>query len=88
MNQSRVVSLIETSVSTFIGWFVSFAISLIVLPLYFGDMSVVIPLELSIIYTIASMIRQYGVRRLFNRIHHKLEALVARAFEFIREFER
>ena len=67
MSQSRISSLAETCVSIAIGFLVSMVITAWLLPAYGHPVSLVDNLQITAIYTVASIIRGYVVRRAFNR---------------------
>lgn len=67
--QSRLQSLIESAVNIAIGYFVALATQLIVFPLYGMTVSLAANVQIGIIFTVVSLIRNYGVRRVFNRLH-------------------
>ena len=68
--QSRLSSLIEAVINVAIGFFVSLAITAVVLPAYGHPVSWTDNLQITGIFTIASILRSYAVRRWFNaRIH-------------------
>jgi hypothetical protein len=69
--QTKRMSMFETILSTAIGFIVSLILVNIVLPLYGFDVSTVHSVEITVIFTVASILRGYGVRRLFNHIHNK-----------------
>lgn len=68
MSQSRCASLAETAASIAIGFIVSMAITATVFPLYGIPVTVGHNFQITAIFTIASVIRSYAVRRLFNRL--------------------
>ena len=69
MSQSKTHSLIETFVGIAIGFIVSLILTALVLPVYGHNVSFGQNMQITGIFTIASVIRGYYVRRLFNRIH-------------------
>lgn len=69
--QSKKHSLIETIISTAIGFIVSLVLVNIVLPLYGFDVKLGQSIAITVIFTVASIARGYVVRRLFNYIHNK-----------------
>lgn len=71
MTQSRRMSAAETVVSTAIGFAVSYAVSLHVLPLFGFPVTHGENLAIVCIFTVASLARGYGVRRLFNWLHQR-----------------
>ena len=66
MSQTRLSSLMEANANTFLGFGVSYAIAYTILPLYGMEQSAVDSLEITIIFTVASVARNYFVRRWFN----------------------
>lgn len=70
MMQSRLSSLIEAVINVLIGFIVSIGITAIVLPAYGHAVSWSENLQITGIFTVASIVRSYAVRRWFNgRIH-------------------
>ncbi len=69
--QSKRMSLIETISGTAIGFFVSLVLVNIVLPFYGFNVGMGQSLGITSIFTVASILRGYGVRRLFNFIYKK-----------------
>ncbi len=67
--QSKKMSMLETIISTAIGFVVSLILVNIVLPLYGFDVKLGQSITITIIFTVASILRGYGVRRLFNYMH-------------------
>ena len=68
--QSRASSLIEAVINVGIGFVVSLVITAIVLPAYGHPVSWGDNLQITGIFTVASILRSYAVRRWFNaRIH-------------------
>jgi len=72
--QTKLSSLLEAIISTAIGFTVSMLVQhLIVTPLYGLTLSVADNFWITMIFTVASILRQYFVRRYFNwRIHEYL----------------
>lgn len=66
--QSKKLSFIESIIQTFIGLSVSFIIQLIIYPIMDIEVSYKQNLIITLVFTVASIIRGYFVRRLFNRI--------------------
>ena len=66
--QTKKQSFIEVNISTVIGFMVSYMLSYTVLPLYGTEQSHSVSFQITLIYTIASVLRGYYVRRLFNWI--------------------
>lgn len=63
--QSRLHSLLETLSSIAIGFVVSLGITAVVLPAYGLPMTLQSNIEITAIFTVASIVRGYAVRRLF-----------------------
>jgi hypothetical protein len=70
MKQSRFMSLLETCLSTAAGFFLSLFVQWLVLPVLLG---VNIPIEMNLafaaIMTVASLVRQFVMRRVFEALH-------------------
>ena len=66
--QSKKLSFIESTVQTFIGLAVSFIIQLIIYPVLDIPVTVTQNIIITLVFTIASIVRGYFVRRLFNKI--------------------
>jgi len=64
--QTRTYSIIETATSTAIGFLISFVLTLYVLPLWGFKPTMGQAWEITCIFTIASLVRGYVVRRIFN----------------------
>ena len=64
--QSRSISAVEAVTSTAVGFGVSYALTLTVLPAFGYNVTVSAALGITAIYTAASIIRGYAVRRAFN----------------------
>jgi Mg/Co/Ni transporter MgtE len=67
MSQTRLSSLAETCLSIAIGFIVSLVITAWLLPAYGHPVSLVDNIQITAIYTVASIVRGYLVRRAFNR---------------------
>lgn len=66
MSQTRLGSLVETILNVAVGFVVSFGITDLVMPLYGHDVSASDNLEITTIFTVASILRSYTTRRAFN----------------------
>lgn len=66
--QSKKMSLLETCVSTAIGYAVAILAQVLVFPLFGLTVSLSQNLAIGAIFTVVSIARGYCVRRLFNRI--------------------
>ena len=64
--QSKRESMVETLTNVGIGWFISFIANMLVLPLFGYNINLTDGVLISIIFTVASIIRSYAVRRIFN----------------------
>lgn len=64
--QSRLGTLVETLASIAIGFVVSLVITAVVLPAYGHHITVADNLQITAIFTVASIARGYWVRRWFN----------------------
>lgn len=74
--QSRRSSLIEATIGTAIGFIVSVVITAIVMPAYGHAVTFGENLQITMIFTVASIARSYAVRRFFNaRIHRAAERI-------------
>lgn len=65
--QSRVMSAVEAMTNIAIGYAVSVAANLLVLPLFGYNVTIGDSLAIGLAFTVISLIRSYMVRRLFNR---------------------
>lgn len=68
MSQSRKGSLAEALTNIGVGYGINFLANLYILPLYGFHITVSQNLELGVIYTVISLVRSYGLRRLYNSI--------------------
>lgn len=64
--QSRLASFIESVVNTLSGYIFAVVLQAIVFPLYNLPISFSENLQIAAIFTVASILRNYIVRRLFN----------------------
>lgn len=67
MSQSRLSSLAETCMSIAIGFVVSLVLTALVLPAYGHAVTFAENVQITAIFTAASIVRGYLVRRAFNR---------------------
>lgn len=65
-NQNRKSSIIETIVSTEVGFLISLLLVNTVLPLFGFNPTPSESVDIALIFTLASLLRGYGIRRLFN----------------------
>lgn len=76
MNQTRTASLIEALINVVIGFVVSLIITALVLPAYGHAVTLGENIQITAIFTVASIARAYAVRRWFNsRIHQAAQRL-------------
>lgn len=68
MTQSRRMSLIETVISIAIGFVVSVIITALILPAYGHAVTLGDNIQITAIFTVASIVRGYCVRRFFVNI--------------------
>jgi len=71
MSQTRRMSLIETCASIAIGFVVSVVITAIVMPAYGHAVSLVDNVQITLIFTVASIVRGYYVRRMFVALDNR-----------------
>ena len=74
MSQTKLQSAIETTVSTAVGFGISWAATLVVLPLFGHRPSVADGFGITVFFTVISLARGYALRRLFNHLHRKPKA--------------
>lgn len=80
MNQSRLSSLIEAVINVAIGFVVSVILTAVVMPAYGHAVTFGQNLQITAIFTVASIARSYCVRRWFNaRIHRAATRLAKEA---------
>ena len=71
MTQTKLGSLIEAVVNTFIGFWINATANMVILPLYgFTSLTWSSNMELGLIYTGISVLRGYAIRRWFNAKLH------------------
>lgn len=70
--QSKRGSLIETLINVAIGFVVSMLLTAVVFPAYGHAVSFGQNLQITVIFTVASVIRGYVVRRWFNSYIHRI----------------
>lgn len=64
--QSRMMSAVEASANVAIGYLVSVAANLLILPLFGYDVSVADSFAIGMAFTMVSLVRSYALRRAFN----------------------
>lgn len=66
MSQSRLSSFIEAWVNVAIGFWISFASNMLILPRFGFTPSFTQNLQIGLLFTVISIVRSYVVRRWFN----------------------
>lgn len=66
--QSRMMSAVEASANVLIGYLVSVAANLLILPLFGYYVTIMDSFAIGIAFTAVSLVRSYILRRIFNRI--------------------
>ena len=66
--QSRLMSAIEAIANLVIGYLVSVAANIIVLPTFGYDVTIADSFAIGLAFTAISLVRSYILRRVFNRI--------------------
>lgn len=69
MSQTRLQSLIETTINIGIGYGISLVSQIVVFPLFGIHIPISDNVFIGAIFTVISIARSYLVRRMFNRIH-------------------
>lgn len=72
--QSRYQSFLEANANTFIGYWISIGVQMIVFPLYDMHVSFGEQMQIGMIFLTVSLIRGYVFRRYFNWAHNKKES--------------
>lgn len=68
MKQSRKMSLVESLISTGIGYTVAVSTQILIFPIFGVNLEVKENMAIAFIFTLISIIRSYFVRRLFNNL--------------------
>lgn len=68
MSQSRRMSVVEQVTNTAVGYCLAVVMQIVFFPLFDMHPHITENLSLAAIFTCASVLRGYGVRRVFNRI--------------------
>lgn len=66
--QSRKASLLESLVNVAIGYVISVIATMIILPLFGFHVSVSDGMQITLLFTLVSVVRSYVLRRLFNHL--------------------
>ena len=69
--QSRIMSVIEAATNVLIGLVVSLISQLAIFKLYDINITLSQNVEITLYFTVISIVRSYALRRLFNRIRHE-----------------
>lgn len=69
--QSKKMSLLETWMSTVVGFGLSFLVQISIFPLYGIHIPLSSDFQIVVIFTVASILRGYCVRRYFNQFTYK-----------------
>ena len=67
-NQTKLMSMVEAGTNVLIGYLVSVAANIIVLPMFGYDVTIFDSFAIGLAFTAISLIRSYVLRRVFNRI--------------------
>ena len=81
MQQSKIDSLIEALLSTFIGFIVSFTANLILMPMLGIPVSLSQNFILTVAFTFVSVARSYLVRRFANKYLSQVRAKIVEFFK-------
>jgi hypothetical protein len=66
--QSKIMSAVEASTNVLIGYLVSVAANLVILPLFGYNVTVADSFAIGLAFTAVSLVRSYILRRVFNWI--------------------
>ena len=69
--QSRIMSVVEAATNVLIGLVVSLISQLVIFKLYDINITLSQNVEITLYFTVISIVRSYALRRLFNRIRHE-----------------
>lgn len=78
MSQTRLSSLVESVINVAIGFVVSLVLTAVVLPAYGHAVTFSQNLQITAIFTVASILRSYALRRWFNARIHRAAIHLAR----------
>jgi len=70
--QTRLQSFVESTINVLLGWIVALILQLFIFPLYGIHVPISTNIQISIIFTIAAILRSYLIRRYFNNKIHNL----------------
>lgn len=69
MAQTKFGSAVEVSLNLAVGYLINFTANLLILPLFgFRTLTVAKNLEIGVLFTVISILRQYVLRRWFNSL--------------------
>jgi hypothetical protein len=67
MAQTKIGSAVEVGLNLLVGYTINFTANILILPLFgFKSLTVVKNLEIGLVFTVISILRQYIIRRYFN----------------------
>ncbi len=67
MAQTKLGSAVEVALNLLVGYTINFTANILILPLFgFKSLTVVKNLEIGLVFTVISILRQYIIRRYFN----------------------
>ena len=72
MSQTRTMSMVETITNVAIGLIVSFLSQVVIFKYYDIHISLAQNLELTLYFTVVSILRSYALRRFFNSIRRTI----------------
>lgn len=73
--QTRRASAFEAALNVLIGYWVALAAQVVIFPLYGVHLAASEHVSIGTLFTVVSLVRSYALRRLFNRISVKRDAL-------------
>jgi len=77
MQQTKLSSFIESIVNIIVGFGINYLLNLLVFPIFNLHISLKDNFYLGLIFTVASVIRSYTLRRWFNKHLHDVSEVVA-----------
>jgi hypothetical protein len=77
MSQSRTMSLIEAAANVLVGYVLAVMLQLIAFPLFGIQVSLFSNLALGALFTAASLVRSYALRRLFEALRGQISETMA-----------
>ena len=66
MRQSRLMSLVESTANVVVGYGVAVATQILIFPVFGLQTTLVQNLKIGAVFTVASIVRSFGLRRLFE----------------------